>query len=78
MGPAFKVNGLECSVGIRSRPPTHRGHGEATNTAPLTGAVSFGQQRTICVQMAKVSMSVCDAEMRCEFAPGYVVRHGGF
>ena len=35
------------------------------NTAPLTSAASFGQQRTIFVQMAKVSMSVCDLEMRC-------------
>ena len=62
VGPAFKANGLGCSVGIRSRPPwPWRG-----NTAPLTSTPSFGQQRTIFVQMAKVSMSVCDAEMRCE------------
>ena len=60
--PAFKANGLGCSVGIRSRPPwPWRG-----NTAPLTGAAGFGQQRTFFVQMAKVSMGVCDAEMRCE------------
>ena len=62
LGPAFKADGLGCSVGIRSRPPwPWRG-----NTAPLTSTPSFGQQRTIFVQMAKVSMSVCDAEMRCE------------
>ena len=43
LGPACKADGLGCSVGIRSRPPwPWRG-----NKAPLTGAVNFGQQRTI-------------------------------
>jgi hypothetical protein len=68
---------MECSGGIlaiRSRPHMrpHRGHGERGNTGTLhpsqdTGAMRFGQhERTICVQMTKVSTGVCDAEMRCE------------